>query len=1445
MNEPSKEPTLVSILQAYLEAVDAGQNPDREELLRQNPNLADELREFFADDEKMNRFAQSLHKAQVFEATIGIDRPVETEKSPVRIRYFGDYELLEEIARGGMGVVYKARQVNLKRIVALKLILAGQLAGAQEVERFHAEAEAAAKLDHPGIVPIFEVGQHEGQHYFSMAFVEGESLAHHVARGVMEPREAAVLMERVAEAIAYAHTEGVIHRDLKPANILLDKGGTPRVTDFGLAKQVEDESQGLTATGQVLGTPSYMAPEQAQGDNARIGPLADVYSLGAVLYCLLTGRPPFQAASTVETLLQVVAREPVRPKQLNAAVPRDLETITLKCLDKEPSRRYGSAQALANDLGRWVKGEPITARRAGAIEKTIKWVKRRPVVASLLAAVLVVTLAGVAGIAWAWSVALRERNYAQAQEKKALEQKAKADTERADAVAARALTETEKTRAEKQLRRAEWLVYEDKLGRVQQELQLANFGVAQSLLENCYWDLRGWEHRYLYTLLNQRMRVVEKHDSPVHSVSISRDGKRLAVGAIGKVMVWDLQAARELLTLELKNGTMGFAVESVAFSPDGKSLAAASFQTFKVWDVESGKECLSVREPVGEFHSLVFSPDGKHVATASSDKTVRIWDTRTRKEPRIFRGHSGAVRSVAISSDGKRLASGASREVKVWDVEAGKEMRTFKGTSPLSLADCSAFYGVAFSPDNKRLASAWQDDRNFRNRAVKVWDLETGKEVLSVPIQRGSVASICFSPDGKRLAAGSGFPDILQIEPGEIKVWEAGTGEETITLKGHSGPVRQVVFSSDGMHLASAGDDTARVWEAQPGPPAIALPGHTGRVDAVAFSPDGKRLASASEDATVKVWDLDSGRELFTFAGHKQPGNNPPVTGVAFSPNGKCLASAAGAQIGSPFFVTNGLKVWDAKTGKETLVLEDSRGAFSAVGFSASGRYLAAVRANPFASEVVLWDAQTGKKTRVIRPHSPDFYSAVGFNPDGKQLAGAGFRKNKAGKVLSGVVTVWDAETGNETLTLRGHAAEVVGLAYSQDGKRLATASCDKTVKIWDAETGEEIHTLRGHTKLVQSVAFTPDGTRLASASWDGAVKVWDTQTGQEAVTLLAHGGGADAVAFSPDGRFLASGGFLVDREGTAHGEVKVWDAAERQKAVELPRQGLFVRSVAFSPDGNRLACAGNAENGQSQVKLWDAQTAEEVLTLNRPPCDVQCVAFSPDGRILACAGGIPDAEAKNGGVAGQVKVWDADGKELLTLSRATDVEQVAFSSDGNRLAGIERGGTVSVWETKTGKQVLAIRNDCESLFCSLAYSPDGRRLVSCARNDSGVKIWDAQTGEAILKLGDFGVWSIALSPDGKRLAAGEQLWDIETAKPILKLPVNARAVAFSPDGRRLATGSDGGTAKLWDAGTGKEMFTLRGRRGTVGCVTFSPNGKRLASCSDDWVIIWDLTQAE
>ena len=391
-NKSDRQVKLERVLADYLHAVEKGQPLDRQALIAAHPDLADDLQSFFRNHDSIGRLAMPLKAAADAPTILGMSEIVPSH-SAVTVRYFGDYELLEEIARGGMGVVFKARQVNLNRVVALKMILAGQLAHDSDVKRFYAEAEAAAKLDHPGIVPIFEIGQHDGQHYFSMAFVEGESLAKKVANGPLPPREAAELAKKVAEAVEYAHKKGIIHRDLKPANVLLDGQGQPKVTDFGLAKQTQGDS-GLTGTGQILGTPSYMPPEQASGKLDHVGPQSDFYGLGALLYCLLTGRPPFQAASPTDTLMQVLKQEPVAPRQLNPHVPLDLETIALKCLEKEPARRYAKAVDLADELGRFLKGEPILARPVSTIERSWRWCRRNRAVAGLTAAVALVLLAG-------------------------------------------------------------------------------------------------------------------------------------------------------------------------------------------------------------------------------------------------------------------------------------------------------------------------------------------------------------------------------------------------------------------------------------------------------------------------------------------------------------------------------------------------------------------------------------------------------------------------------------------------------------------------------------------------------------------------------------------------------------------------------------------------------------------------------------------------------------------------------------------------------------------------------------------------------------------------------------------------------------------------------------------------------------------------------------------
>jgi len=459
---------------------------------------------------------------------------------PARIRYFGDYEITREIARGGMGVVFLARQISLNRPVALKMILAGQLANDTDVKRFYTEAEAAANLDHPGIVPIFEVGQHEGQHYFSMGFVEGQSLSQRLAEGPLPSREAAETIRRVSDAIEYAHQHGVIHRDLKPANILLDQAGNPRVTDFGLAKNVRGDS-GLTGSGQIMGTPSYMPPEQAGGKRGDVGPAADVYALGATLYALVTGRPPFQAATPMDTVIQVISDEPVPPRRLNATVPRDLETICLKCLEKEPGKRYVSAAALEEDLGRYLAGEPIVARPVTRSERAVKWARRKPAIAALMGLVALVAALGLGGVLWQWRAAVRARDVADQESRNAKEQanlaegrRVEAEARRQEAEQARAKEREQTELAKQQTDLAEQRLYDVRMNIVQRYWEDYNGELLQQGLDEQLpvkhrgVDRRGFEWFYWRRKMAAGHINLQGHNYIVESVAFSSDGKRLA-----------------------------------------------------------------------------------------------------------------------------------------------------------------------------------------------------------------------------------------------------------------------------------------------------------------------------------------------------------------------------------------------------------------------------------------------------------------------------------------------------------------------------------------------------------------------------------------------------------------------------------------------------------------------------------------------------------------------------------------------------------------------------------------------------------------------------------------------------------------------------------------------------------------------------------------------------
>jgi WD40 repeat protein len=1094
MSSPSadsaRDRQLEAILHTYLQAVDAGQAPDRDALLRQHPEFASELAAFFANQQAVAQLAQGLAvpaaPALARAATLAPGEAAVLLPG-TQVRYFGDYELVEEIARGGMGVVFKARQVSLgNRPVALKMILTGQLASPQDVQRFHTEAEAAANLDHPNIVPIYEVGQHEGQHYFSMKLIAGGSLADCVERFRGDARAAVRLLQTVARAVHYAHQRRLLHRDLKPANILLDAKGEPHVTDFGLAKRVEGGSN-LTQSGAIVGTPSYMPPEQARGEKG-LSTAVDTYSLGAILYELLTGRPPFRAATPLDTVLQVLEQEPMPPSKLDPRVDPDLETICLKCLEKEPAKRYGSAEALAEDLERRLRGEPILARPAGRAERAVKWARRRPAVAGLLA-VSAVALAALLGGGAAFTLRLQEQIQETEQARDDLARQVQAtDQARKDA-------ESKERQARRQEERARFNQYVAQLNLVQREYEANQIARVRELLdaqvprEPGATDYRNFEWTYWQHRSHRELMTVQVDKDETVDVAFSPDGRRLAaVGFNATVGIWDATTGQEALACRgHANGVTG-----VAFSADGQRLATAgSDSTVRVWDAATGRELHTLRSHTDSVAGVAFSPDGRLLASAGRDATERLWEADTGREKLVLRGHTLAVNGVAFSPDGRRLATASSDStIRVWDVPTGKQMLALAAPAPIA-------WQVTFSPDGRRLASAGSDPE------AHVWDAATGQKLLVLRGHTGSinggwktrgVNSVAFSPDGRRLATAG--------DDQTVRVWNAATGQQQLVLLGHTDRVQAVRFSPDGRRLVSGGDQTIRLWDITCEQESLTLQ-HRGGGRTVLFSPDGRRLASAGFGSFVPIWDTATGQELLRIHTH-----TGVVMGLAFSPDGRRLALADDQAV----------RLWDTTTGKEVLALRVPESSINSVGFSPNGRRLATAGDD---HKVRVWDTATGQELLSLLGHT-DGVTGVTFSPDGSRLATAS---------IDLTVRLWDAGIGNELLTLKGHTGFVNGVAFSPDGRRLASTGLDMTVRLWDVATGQELLRL----SRIRNVAFSPDSRRLVSAGLDETVRLWDVATGQPVLALSGHQGRILGVAFSPDGRRLAS----ADDEGV----LRIWEA--------------------------------------------------------------------------------------------------------------------------------------------------------------------------------------------------------------------------------------------------------------------------------------------------------------
>jgi WD40 repeat protein/serine/threonine protein kinase len=1015
------------------------------------------------------------------------------------VTQLGRFEIERELGRGGCGVVFLAYDPELRREVALKVPRPEVLATSELRERFRREARAAAGLDHPNLVPVYEAGEVGAVCYIASAYCPGITLAQWL-RQQSEPlsfHEAATLVATLADAVDHAHTRGVLHRDLKPSNVLLQiadwrlqtenqqtpasgqsailslQSVIPKISDFGLAKLVEGDTGHETRTGALLGTPAYMAPEQAEGKIRAIGPATDVYALGTILYELLTGRLPFRGESDLDTLEQVRSQEPMAPSRLRARLPQDLTTICLKCLEKDPHRRYASAADLATDLQRFLRGEPIRARRAGVWEHGIKWARRRPAWAALLAVSAIALTALLAGTAW-HNIRLRG-----------------------------ALTETGKAKDS-----AEFNLYVARINMAQRAWEEGQLGRMQYLLEGLRppatgtTEAPGFEWRYLWRLCHSDRLTLPGHDQLVLCVAYSPDGKYLASGGFDQtVRVCDATTGQVVRTFPT-NGRC----YRVAFSPDGLCLASAGAVKVTVWEMATGRELFSARSEV----EVAFSHDGRRLAFSSGSdegrpRDVKVCELATGKEVLSLKPPAGQVIALAFSPNGRDLVAGSfDGRIQVWEAASGKGRYTLTaGTGPV--------HSLAFSPDSQRLAAASPEG------LVKVWEAATGKQVLSLPGHASTVASVAFSPDGRFLAS-AGYDGI-------VKVWEAATGREAFNLKGQT----CIAFSPDGQWLASAGADGVKVWQVA-SQEALTLKGHKEFISTVAFSPDGRLLASASSDHTVRVWDAATSQQLRTLRGH-----SAWVWGVAFSPDGRYLASTSRDRT---------VKLWDWATGQVVRTLSGHTDGVLGVAFSPDGRYLVSTSRDWTAKR---WETATGKEVCKYTGHL-NHVTSVAFSPDGAYLATASVDRR---------VKIWNAATGEAILTFEGHGDEVWGVAFHPDGMRIASGGDDGRVKVWERATGRELLTFQGGTPAVNGVAFTPDGSRLASAGDDGTVKIWETATGQILLSLKGHTAGLLTVAFSPDGLRLASAG--TDRT------IRIWEGAAPTKEVILQRQAVRLVQSLFA----------------------------------------------------------------------------------------------------------------------------------------------------------------------------------------------------------------------------------------------------------------------------------------
>lgn len=1383
-----------------------------------------------------------------------------------------DYEIMELLGKGGMGVVAAARQTSIDRVVAIKMLRPDIETDEESREKFLGEAIVTGELEHPNIVPIYDLGKDQsGALFYSMKRVKGQPWDTVIQdKSLVENLE---ILMKVADAVGFAHSRGVVHRDLKPENVMLGDFGEVLVMDWGLAISVEQAAQ----LASIAGTPAYMPPEMALGIQGKIGPSSDIYLLGAILFQVLTGRPPHSGARVIDCLGSA-ARNEIAPTKVTG----ELMEVARKAMAAQPEDRYASVndlQAAIRDYQSHAQSVQLTERAFreldlaqadnsyahfakalfGFQEAVILWpgnsraalgVQRASFEYAtsafqrgdfdLAISLLDHQLDDHAGLLQQLSVAKTER----ASRQRRLQTVKRLAfglvglflvtlttaflwirSERDKAVEARADAVEAATEARAQRNRAESAAVAAEKAR----------GIADEARERA---------------VSAQVAEAEQREQAEREAYMARIGL-----AAAKIEENSFQRARELLAecpaslrdwewgrlthlcqqhrLEVKHEEP---IEALAIAPDDQTIASGGWGgTLRLWNRQTGETLREIATGARQIFCVAFSPDGRELIVGTNDAPgyIQSYDPRTgQRLPRVLNGHTDAVLSVTFSADGTHLLTTSyDYSARLWNLATG-ESQVLRGH------DWWVWSG-AFSPNGQHIVTASQDG------TVLVWDRATGKAQPAFRGHQCPVYSVTYSPDGLRIASGGYDGRVLVWNPDSMKAFDferlqqpnspASTTQEKIastlppdtrTFRGHTGAVRSLHFTRDGRLLASAGNDnTIRVWNTSDGAALETLRGHGSPVLACNWTSDARQIVSGSQDRRAVVWSIDDYEELRVLRSRTIAGHQDAVLSVDFAPDGQTLVSASRDRTA---------RIWNARSGEAQQVLKEGHDFLIASCrlFPDGKQILTAAIDN----SIRIWDVTSGAQRLTL--DGTGSRAAVSLSQDGLWILSGGTPEPaNHGAETAWSAHLWDASSGKQLMTLSGHTSEITSTAISPDRRLAITGDSSGRCRMWNLATGEPIWQIADHTRSIVWCQFHPDGNHLLTASTDNTVILRDVQTGRATEILFRHPDAVTSADLSRDGQWLVT--------ASADRVARLWSVATGEQVAQWESNGETIHAVALSGDGQTVAIL--LGNGIAQI--WNAQHAEgsqdevqPVRSIAFNSDEAWSIAFSSDGARLLIAGG-DDA-----------RLFDIDsGRESMQFTRQGSVSASRFSPGGQQVITGSWDQSAKIWDVASGKVIHKLVGHTRAIN-DASFSPRGDRAVT-ASDDGTARVWDPQSGKMVLQLKGHTdrVRSAAFSPDGRRIVTASadrtaRIWDATSGQLLQELKGHDQAVlsaAFSHDGQQVVTGGEDNRGLVWDISgvDAKLRASLDGHAASVVAVAFAPSGSRVVTASQDGTaILWDPT---